>query len=130
MQVAIATGLLTALPALGVAQSSAGTPSPPSTTFDRAPADTSHAPKTPNVRVHATKGVVKSVDENNLVITRSQHGRDMSFVLNPSTERYGDVKVASTVDVRYRTEAEQRIAIAVTVEHARQPPSAAGSHQY
>ena len=53
----------------------------------------------------------------------------MTFVLNPSTDRVGNVKVGTTVDVRYRTEAEQHIATAVTVVHAKQPPSAPGSHQ-
>jgi hypothetical protein len=57
MQVAIATGVLAALPALGFAQSGAAT-----------------SPRPANVTVHATKGVVQSVNADNLVITRSQHG--------------------------------------------------------
>jgi hypothetical protein len=43
--------------------------------------------------MHATKGVVKSMDATKLVISRS--GRDMSFALNPSTQREGNVKVGS-----------------------------------
>ena len=66
--------------------------------------------------LHATKGVVKFVDAHKLVIMRSQKsGREMTFVLNRSTERVGIVKPGSTVDVRYRTEAKQQIATAVTV---------------
>jgi hypothetical protein len=37
----------------------------------------------------------------------------MSLTLNPSTQREGDVKVGSTVEVRYRTEANQRLAAVV-----------------
>jgi uncharacterized membrane protein len=53
--------------------------------------------------MHATNGVVKFVDANKVTITRSpQYGRAMIFVLNPSTERVGNVRVGSTVDIRYR----------------------------
>lgn len=72
--------------------------------------------------MHATKGVVTFVDANKLVIARSPRTRkEVSFVLNPATERVGDVKVGTTVDVRYRTEAEQKIATAISVEHQKQP---------
>jgi hypothetical protein len=64
--------------------------------------------------MHATKGVVKSIDATNLVIRRS--GRDMSFALNPSTQREGNVKVGSPVEVRYRTEANHRVATVVAAE--------------
>jgi hypothetical protein len=78
--------------------------------------------------VHATKGVVKFVDANKVVITRSrQYGRELTFVLNPSTERVGNVQVGSTVDIRYRTEAKQQVATAVTVVRAKQPRSSPGS---
>ena len=53
----------------------------------------------------------------------------MSLTLNPSTEGLGDVTVGSNVWVRYRTEADQRIATAVTVEHGKAAPSTSGSHQ-
>ena len=62
--------------------------------------------------MHATKGVVKSIDDAKLVITHS--GKDLTFVMNPSTDKMGDVKVGSTVEVRYKTEAKQNIATVVT----------------
>lgn len=117
---AIVIGLLTMLPAFclaqpGVSQSKSATDNRASATQDA---------------VHATKGVVKFVDAHKLVIARSpQYGREMTFVLNPSTERVGNVKVGSTVDIRYRSEATQQVATAVTVVHAKQAPSAPGSHQ-
>ena len=123
-------GLLTALPALGLAQASARTPNGAASSHSSAEAGTQVLTANTKATVHATKGVVKSIDANRLVIKRTpQGGREMTFVLSPSTERSGDVKVGSTVDVRYRTDAEQRIATAVTVVHAKQPASSSGSHQ-
>ena len=120
-EAAIVTGLLTMLPAFCLAQPCV---SPPAGATDIR----GSAAQGP---VHATKGVVKFVDANNLVIKRSpqQYGREMAFVLNPSTDRVGHVEVGSTVDIRYRTEADQQVATAVTLVHAKQPPSAPGSHQ-
>lgn len=124
-------GLLTALPASSLAQPSAGTSPPRDTTASHSSteAGTQASTANTNATVHATKGVVKFVDANTLVIKRRpQDGRETTFVLNPSTQRSGDVEVGSTVDVRYRTEAKQRVATAVTVVHARQTSSAPGSH--
>ena len=43
---------------------------------------------------HSTAGVVKSVDDNSLVITRSgKNGGDMTLALSPSTQRKGTVAV-------------------------------------
>jgi hypothetical protein len=129
---AIVLGLLTVLPAFGLAQSVAGTLRPRDATASHpwTEADTQTLTASTNATVHATKGVVKFVDANTLVIKRTpQDGRETTLVLNPSTQRSGDVKVGSTVDVRYRTEAKQRVATAVTVVHARQPSSAPGSHK-
>ena len=123
-------GLLAALPASGLAQSSVWALPPTNVTFSHSATDVGIQTSSANVPVHATKGVVRFVDANKLVIKRTpQDGREMTFVLNPSTERSGDVKVGSTVDVRYRADKDQRIATAVTVVHAKQPPSAPGSHQ-
>ena len=79
--------------------------------------------------MHATKGVVKSMDATKLVIRRSSSGADMSFTLNPSTEREGNVKIGSTVEVRYRAEANQRIATVVAAAHPKTKPSAPASHE-
>ena len=79
--------------------------------------------------LHETKGVVTSVDATTLAIRQWPYGRNMRFALNPSTERDGTVKVGSTVDVRYRTEANQKVATVVTREHAKASPSTSGAHQ-
>ena len=74
--------------------------------------------------VRATRGVVRFVDTKTLVIVRSpQYGRELRFQMQPTTERYGDVKVGATVDVRYITEGTRSIATAVTVEHSQSASS-------
>lgn len=111
---ALVAGTFTMVPALGLA-APAGTQAK-NATHTRASAAQG--------AVHATKGIVKSVDAHTLVIARSpRYGREITFVLNPSTERVGSVAVGSTVDIRYRTEARERVATAVTVVPAKQPGS-------
>lgn len=76
--------------------------------------------------VRATRGVVRFVDARTLVILRSpQYGRELRFQLEPTTERYGEVKVGATVDVRYITKGARSIATAVTVEHQQNASSTA-----
>jgi hypothetical protein len=120
--VSIAMGALLILPALSLAATGAVTAQPTGATSSYA--------TTTNVPVHSTRGVVKSIDATTLVIERSpQYEGNMSLALKPSTEGLGDVKVGSTVLVRYRTEAHQRIATAVMAEHAKAAPSTSGAHQ-
>ncbi len=70
---------------------------------------------------HAVRGVVKSVDDSSLVITRSgKKAEDLSFKLDPATSREGTIAVGSTVSVRYRTEGKTLVATAVTPNTAKQ----------
>jgi hypothetical protein len=74
---------------------------------------------------HATRGVVKTVNDTTLVLTRTAGtGHEMAFVLDPATERVGTMEVGSTVDVRYHTESKRHIATAVTVVHEKTAPAA------
>ena len=69
------------------------------------------------VPTHATKGVVKSVDANTLVITRKgKTGGDMTFALNTTTHLQGTVAVGTAVDVRYREDGKTYVATAVTAQ--------------
>jgi hypothetical protein len=80
----------------------------------------------PEAATHSTTGVVKSIDAAKLVITRpaaATKNKDMVFVMNPSTAREGTLSVGSMVEVRYRNEARQRVATAVTL-HQHQGASA------
>jgi len=74
---------------------------------------------------HATHGVVKSVDDSTLVITRTgkTHG-EMTLTVNSSTHREGEVGVGSPVSVRYRQEGKSYIATAISV----QPPKQQAAH--
>ena len=85
---------------------------------------TSHDPP------HTARGAVKFVDASTLVIQQSSPygGKSMTFVMRPSTEREGDLKVGSTVTVRYENEPDHRIATLVEVDHAKVAPHASSSH--
>jgi hypothetical protein len=122
---ALVVALLAALPAFGLAQASAPTaPQKNATSSHPSSLGPSGAKPATSAKstMHATTGVVRSIDEDKLVIARSRKGQEMTFLLNPSTERSGEIKVGSTVGVRYRNESEQKVATAVTVEHAKQSP--------
>ena len=118
---AMMVGTLLTVPAIGLAV--------PSTDISQAKSAGSTAATTGQAPMHATKGVVKAMDATKLVIRRSPSGPDMSFALNPSTAREGNVTVGSTVEVRYRTEANQKVATAVALAHTKAMPSAPASHQ-
>jgi len=112
-------GMLVAVPAMGLAQTPAAKPAPAQTAT---PATTAKpAAKAAKVAakkdvVHATKGVVKSMDATSLVITGSgAKAKELTFVLNTATVKTGTPAVGSTVSVRYKTDAAQNIATAVTV---------------
>ena len=103
---AIAVAWLTILPAAGFAAPLA------QTTHSKS----SSAAKANHAATHATRGVIKTVDDKTLVVSHTgKSGHDMTFVLDPSTEKVGTMNVGSTVDVRYRTEDKKHIATAVTV---------------
>ena len=67
---------------------------------------------------HSTSGVVKSVDASSLVISRS--GKDMTFAINASTQKGGNVAPGSQVTVRYQTEGKSMVATAITERPAKQ----------
>jgi hypothetical protein len=65
---------------------------------------------------HAVRGVVTSIGATSLVLrTTTSKPIDLTFVLTPSTLREGSIAIGSIVSVRYRTEGDSRVAIAVTV---------------
>jgi hypothetical protein len=70
--------------------------------------------------VHATSGVVKSIDDSKLVITKSAgKGPETTFMLNASTTKDSSVAAGSKVDVRYHTEGKSKVATAVSVHEAK-----------
>ena len=74
---------------------------------------------------HATSGVVKSVDDSTLVITKGgKKPEEMTFMLNASTHKEGAVAAGAPVSVRYHEDGKTHVATAVTVEQAKTHSSA------
>jgi hypothetical protein len=67
-------------------------------------------------------GVVKSMDANTLVVEQSKSKKDMTFAMDDSTHKNGDISVGSTVEVRYKTEASK--VMALEVQPVKQQPAA------
>jgi hypothetical protein len=115
---AVVLGALLTVSAVGFASQATSAPAKPAT----APAapSASAAKKAATPAVHATSGVVKSISDSSLVISKSAtKGPETTFVVNASTQKEGNVAVGSMVDVRYHTEGKDKIASAVTVHEAK-----------
>ena len=109
---AVLLGLLVAVPALGFAALPQGTSTKPATSKSSTPTKAT----APAPAVHATKGVIKSVSDTSLVISRpTAKEKEMTFMLDSTTQKKGTLAAGATVDVRYKTENKQNIATAVTV---------------
>ena len=101
-----------------VFSSTSGLAAAMSATSQAAPASTQRSGA--RMGTHAVAGLVTFADASTLVIVRS--GKDaakMVFVLNPSTCRDGELKVGSTVSVRYLTERRTLVATGVFVHEHR-----------
>ena len=66
---------------------------------------------------HATRGVVKSIDDSTMVIVRTGHRGEMTFALSP-TIHHETIAAGTAVSVRYREEGTKHVATAITVSHA------------
>ena len=75
---------------------------------------------TATAATHATTGVVKSIDDSTLVITRTGKKGDMTFAVNTTTHREGTVAVGSQVSVRYQEAGKALTATAITVQPTKQ----------
>jgi len=74
---------------------------------------------------HATRGVVKSVDDSTLVITKSgKKPEDMTFTLDANTHKEGAVAAGAQVSVRYHEAGKTHVATAVSVEQTKTSSSA------
>jgi hypothetical protein len=85
-----------------------------------AKASTRKVAAAPTMAVHATSGVVKSIDDTKLVISKSANkGPETAFTLNSSTTKDSSIAPGSTVDVRYHTDGKMKVATAVSVHQAK-----------
>jgi hypothetical protein len=66
---------------------------------------------------HTTSGVVKSVSDSSLVISKG--GKDQTFVVNASTEKKGPVETGAHVAVHYTMDGKTMVATAITGQPAK-----------
>jgi uncharacterized protein DUF5666 len=119
LRTAAAVAVLTALPVISFAQSTAS----PSHQSTAAPSKAKPAAKPVTTTM---TGVVKSVGDTSLVVTRTNaKGPEETFQLNSSTMHKGKAKLVAgdTVSVRYYLDNGQKVATMVTVTKA---PAKAG----
>jgi hypothetical protein len=73
---------------------------------------------------HATTGVVKSISDTSLVISKpGKTGSDMTFDVNSSTHKDGTIEVGVPVSVRYTEQGTMKVATAITAQHTKQQAS-------
>ena len=116
---------LFAAPAIGfAAQAGSATAKPPASSSAKPATSSSAKPAAKaTIATHSTTGTVKSVDASTLVITHSgKKAEDMTFTLNSSTQKEGDVAVGAPVSVRYHDEGGAHVAAAIV---AKAPKAAA-----
>jgi hypothetical protein len=76
------------------------------------------AKSVPAAAISSTKGVVKSIDANQIVIDRKVRSgpKELTLVMNSDTQKEGDVKVGAEVTVHYRYDNRQDLATAIKVD--------------
>lgn len=120
----VCTGILTAIlvSALSAVPATRGGEANQATSSTK-PAESPRPPT--SVPDHALSGVVKSVDATRLVITRAgKHPAEMTFVVNPATQREGAISVGAAVQIRFRTEGRSQVATAILATPPKLPAAA------
>ena len=123
---AIVLGAILAIPVAGFAA-----PNPVLAPASTALAKSAKAPKSPKSAAnHSIKGIVRSVDANTLVIERGsgKKKKEMTFALDNSTRREGDINVGSRVAVRYKNDASKLMALDVQPVNAKGAARKAAAH--
>ncbi len=71
--------------------------------------------KTTQPATHFTQGTITSMDSDKLVLSRKGRGKaqQVTFMLNPKTQRYGNLATGARVTVQFREDNNQRVAAAV-----------------
>ena len=71
--------------------------------------------KTSQPATHFTQGAITSIDANQVVLNQRVRGKakQVTFMLNPATQRSGNLAVGTRVTVQYREDNNQKIASAV-----------------
>ena len=69
---------------------------------------------------HATRGIVRTINANTMVIVRAGNRGIMTFSLTSSTHREGVIVVGSTVSVRYREDGKNHVATAIALQRSKE----------
>ncbi len=69
----------------------------------------------PTAVIHATRGVVKAIDDTALVVSRPRNRGDITFTLRSTTHKDGKIVVGSIVSVRYREDGATFVATAIAL---------------
>jgi hypothetical protein len=80
------------------------------------PSVVTRAVSVPTAAIHATRGVVKAIDEAALVVSRPRNRGDITFTLSAATHRDGKIVIGSTVSVRYRDDGKNHVATAIALQ--------------
>jgi hypothetical protein len=82
----------------------------------RANADTRENAAADRHAVHTTRGVVKSLATDAIVVARPRGRGDITFKLPSSLHRNGTIAVGAVVSVRYEDQGDVHVALAVAVQ--------------
>ena len=120
---AIVLGVALAVPMAGLAAPV------PGQTKATAPKALKPAQTTTSAASRSTRGVVKSIDSNSLVIEPGGKKKtQITFALDATTHRAGDINVGSTVAVRYKNDASKLMALDVQPVKAKAAARKAAAH--
>src|SRR5215470_19314566 len=82
-----------------------------------APAAKQTAKASSKAMTSVTRGTLKSIDDKQIVVERKLKSgtKDMTFAMNSSTQKQGDLKAGDRVIVHYRKDNNQEVATMVKV---------------
>ena len=88
-----------------------------------APAAKQAAKSSSKAMTSVTRGTIKSVNDSQIVVERKLKSgtKDMTFAMNSSTQKQGDLKAGEQVVVHYRKDNNQEIATMVRAAKAGKP---------
>jgi hypothetical protein len=88
-----------------------------------APAAKQTAKASNKAMTSVTRGTIKSISDNQIVVERKlkSGSKDMTFAMNSSTQKQGDLKTGEQVVVHYRKDNNQEVATMIRAAKAAKP---------
>lgn len=72
--------------------------------------------------VHAVRGVVTTVHDGTIILSRFHHRGDIRLTIGAAAHRTGDIRPGSIVSVRYRDEGHDHVVTGIVVQRPAGPP--------